>query len=107
MDPAYFAEVYKKKPESILIVDVRDPAEFEAGTFTGAVNIPTDKLEAKLNDKWNPGKPVVFVCGTGARSGEAYYMVQDLRPDLKDQVYFMDGELEFDGKGGYKYTPPK
>ena len=32
-------------------------------------------------------KPIVFVCSTGARSGEAYYMVQDIRPELKEVYY--------------------
>jgi hypothetical protein len=52
---------------------------FAKGHFSMAVNIPVEKLEDRI-----PGlqadKPVVFVCSTGARSGEAYHMVQDVRP---------------------------
>jgi rhodanese-related sulfurtransferase len=106
VDPAAFAKAYKAG--SIMIIDVRDAKEFQAGNIKGSVNIPTDQLETKLQDKsWKPGKTVVFVCSTGARSGEAYYMVLDLRPELKDQTYFLDGEVTFDGKGGYSFTAPK
>ena len=86
-------------------MDVRDAHEFKAGHFKGSVNIPTDNLEKKLGSL-PVDKPVVFVCSTGARSGEAYYMLQDKRPELSE-VYYLDGEITFDGKGGYKITPPK
>ena len=103
---AAFQKILKENPDSILLVDVRDPDEYKEGTFKTAVNIPTDVLEKKLKT-WKPAKPVVFICNTGARSGEAYYMVLDARPDLKDKVYYIDAETTFDGKGGYKITPPK
>jgi len=69
------------------------------------VNIPTDELEKKiktLSDK----KPIVFVCSTGARSGEAYYMLQDLRPDLK-KVYYLDAEIQYNANGAYTIKKPK
>jgi 3-mercaptopyruvate sulfurtransferase SseA len=34
----------------VVIVDVRDPAEFEKETLPGAINIPLDKLKARLKD---------------------------------------------------------
>ena len=107
VDPAYFADIMNKKPDSVLIVDVREATEYKKATIKGAINIPTEELEAKLTGGWNPDKPVVFVCATGARSGEALYMVWDLRPELKNKVYYLDGEVTYDGKGGYKFTPPK
>jgi rhodanese-related sulfurtransferase len=108
VDPAAFAKALGNNPSSVMVIDVRDDKEFAAGSITGAVHMPADKLEKKLEDKsWKPAKPIVFVCSTGARSGEAYYMVLDLRPDLKDQTYFLDGEVAYDGKGGYKYSAPK
>lgn len=106
LDTAAFEKTLKNNPASILLVDVRDPDEYKAGSFKTAVNIPTDDLEKKLKT-WKVDKPVVFVCNTGARSGEAYYMVLDVRPDLKGKVYFVEAEIAFDGKGGYKLTTPK
>ena len=104
IDFAAFDELVKSKAD-VLIVDVRDPKEYKAGTIPGAISMPTEKLEKEL-EGWKPGKPVIFICSTGARSGEAYYMVQDKRPDLKE-VYYIDGEISFDKDGGYKISPPK
>ena len=105
IDIATFNKVLKENPQSILLIDVRDPDEYKAGTFKTAVNIPTDKLEKSIKSLPND-KPIVFVCNTGAKSGEAYYMVQDLRPDLK-KVYYLEAEVKYNKNGTYqlKKTP--
>ena len=92
----------KEKPDSILLVDVRDVDEFSTGSFKTAVNIPTDKLEKEIQSL-SDAKPVVFICSTGARSGEAYYMVKDLRPKFKD-VYYLEAELTFNKDGSFKIS---
>ena len=51
-------------------------------------------------------KPIVFVCNTGAKSGEAYYMLQDLRKDLK-KVYYLDAESKYNKDGSVKIKKPK
>ena len=84
-------------------MDVRDPDEFAAGHFQTAVNIPVDRLENKLNTLPSD-KPIVFVCSTGARSGESYYMLQDLKPDLK-KVYYLEAEVEYKKDGSYSIKP--
>ena len=68
-------------------------------------NIPTEELEKKL-PSMKTDKPIIYVCGTGARSGEAYYMTMDKRPDIVE-VYYVDGEMSWDKDGGYKLDPPK
>jgi rhodanese-related sulfurtransferase len=50
-------------------------------------------------------KPIVFVCGTGARSGESFYMLQDLRPEMKN-VYYLEGELTFKKDGSFEIKEP-
>jgi len=105
IDIANFKKIISQNPDSIQLIDVRDKDEYAAGHFKSAVNIPTDELEKKvktLSDK----KPIVFACNTGAKSGEAYYMLQDLRPDLK-KVYYLDAECKYNKDGTYKITKPK
>ncbi len=51
-------------------------------------------------------KPIVFVCATGARSGESFYMVKDLRPDIKE-VYFLDAEVTYNKDGSYRIKAPQ
>ena len=99
IDLATFETIIKENPQSIYLVDVRDPDEFAAGHFETAVNIPVDQLEGKL-DSLPADKPIVFVCSTGARSGESYYMLQDLKPDLK-KVYYLEAEVEYKKDGAY------
>jgi rhodanese-related sulfurtransferase len=79
---------------------VRDPDEFTAGHFQTAVNIPVAELEDKV-DTLPTDKPIVFVCSTGARSGESYYMLQDIKPELK-KVYYLEAEVEYSKDGSYK-----
>ena len=102
IDIATFEKIIKENPQSIMLIDVRDPDEYAAGSFKTAVNIPTDELEKKIAIL-PTDKPVVFVCSTGARSGEAYYMVQDIRPELK-KVYYLEAETIYNKDGSVKIT---
>lgn len=95
-----FNDIIKNRPDSILLVDVRDKDEYDKGHIKTAVNIPVDKLEKSV--KTLPGdKPIVFVCSTGARSGESFYMLQDLRPGLK-KVYYLEAGCAFKKDGSYE-----
>ena len=104
IDIATFEKIIKENPQSILLIDVRDPDEYAAGSFKTAVNIPTDELEEKIVTL-PADKPIVFVCNTGARSGEAFYMVQDLRPELKE-VYYLEAETIYSKDGSVKINKP-
>ena len=105
IDPAQFKKILAENPESIMLVDVRDADEFQAGHIPSAVNIPVDQLEKRIGEL-PADKPVVFVCTTGARSGEAFYMVMDLRPELKD-VYYLEAETDFHSDGTFEVHLPK
>lgn len=40
----------QKAGQKVVIIDVRDPAEFKKGTIKGAINIPLDQLAGRLKD---------------------------------------------------------
>ena len=101
---ASFEKILKEAPESIVLVDVRDPLEFASGSFKNAINIPADTLSMKV-DTLPADKPIIFFCSTGARSGEAYDIVQLLRPELK--AYFFNGKVKFAANGGYTIVEAK
>jgi rhodanese-related sulfurtransferase len=104
VDTETFIKIVKNNPEKIMLIDVRDADEFKTGSFKNAINIPVDELEDKI--KTLPSdKPIVFVCGTGARTGESFYMVQDLRPEIKN-VYYLEGELTFKKDGTFEVKEP-
>ncbi len=100
IDIKVFKKILAQNPETIQLIDVRDIDEYEVGHFKTAVNIPTDDLEANVK-KLSDEKPIVFVCNSGAKSGEAFYMLQDLRPELK-KVYYLDAESKYNKDGSFK-----
>ncbi len=105
IDIAAFTKIIEEEPHRIILIDVRDADEYAKGHFKSAVNIPVDDLEKKL--KSLPlDKTIVFVCSTGARSGESYYMAQDLRPQMKN-VYYLEAEVTYKKDGSYKIKKTK
>ena len=104
IDIEAFKKIVTDDPSSVYLVDVRDADEYATGSLKTAVNIPVDNLEAKIKSL-PTDKPIVFICGTGARSGESYYMLQDLRPELKN-VFYLDGELTIKKDGTFSIKKP-
>lgn len=105
IDLGLFKSIIANRPESILLIDVRDADEFAKGSFKTAVNIPVEILEPKIKT-FSDDKPIIFVCSTGARSGEAFYMTQDVRESLKD-VFYVEAEIDFKKDGNIEIKAPK
>lgn len=99
---ASFERIMKENPAQILVVDVRDDREFKKGAIPGSVNIPVGEVEKKMAEL-PKDKPIVFVCPTGARSGEAYDTVMMLDGGLK--AYFVDADITFSGGDQYSIKP--
>jgi len=104
IDIDYFKTAVNGNPGSLHLIDVRDADEYATGSLKTAVNIPVDDLESKIASL-PADKPIVFICGTGARSGESFYMVQDLRPEMKN-VYYLDAEMTIKQDGSFTVTKP-
>ncbi len=75
----FFATLFGKRDNSALneaiakgalLVDVRTPAEFAAGSVKGATNIPLDRI-GQHADKLRKKASVVVCCRSGARSAQA------------------------------------
>jgi phage shock protein E len=54
-----------------IIIDVRTKGEFSHGNFKGSVNVPLDKINDRIKDIKGKNKPVITVCKSGMRSGQA------------------------------------
>lgn len=93
-----FEKVWKESPSAVMLVDVRDPKEVAAGMIAGSVNIPMNELEKRIATL-PADQPVVFVCGTGARSGEAYDTVKMLGGNV--QASFLDADVKFNADGTF------
>ena len=57
------------------LVDVRTPAEFASGSVKGAVNIPLDQVESRVNEFKGKSSVIVF-CRSGNRSGQAQSILE-------------------------------
>ncbi|MCF8082650.1 MAG: rhodanese [Deltaproteobacteria bacterium] len=61
---------------AIEVIDVRGNAEYEAGHFPGAINIPLDSLPQRL-DEIPKDKFIVVHCKTGVRGEMAYLLLKE------------------------------
>jgi rhodanese-related sulfurtransferase len=99
IETAEFTALLGKPHEGMVIVDVRNPSEFAAGAFPGAVNVPLEELEARL-DKLPKDKTLVLQCGTGARAEMAYIILKKAGFNTK----YLKATVTFDEKEKGKYT---
>jgi rhodanese-related sulfurtransferase len=82
---------------SILLVDVREPNEWEAGHIAGAALHPMSSFDASELPQ-GPGKRVVLQCRSGNRSAKALVIAQaNGRDDVR--AHFGGGMLEWAAAG--------
>jgi len=58
----------QKSGEAFLLLDVREPWEFETARIEGAKNIPMGDIPARANQEVDPDAHIVVVCHHGVRS---------------------------------------
>ena len=80
---------FAARPDGAIVIDVREPAEFETGHIPGAVNIPRGVLEFQVDEHpavahvsdpalSHKERPVVVVCRTGGRAALSAVNLQRL-----------------------------
>ena len=78
--------------EKGVVIDVCGADEFAQGHIKGAVNVPLDELEARLDKAVkNKSTPVIMVCAAGARSKRAQAIAQKLG---YEKVHSLHGGLK-------------
>lgn len=86
--------------KGVMLIDARPAArKFNTGHIKGSINIPMADLAQKIGSL-PADRPIVFICSTGARSGEAYDAARLLRAELN--VYFLDAKVSYGGDGTFK-----
>lgn len=59
------------KKSGASVIDVRSPWEFEAEHVSGAMNIPLEEIQGRINEFKNLNGPAILYCRSGNRSGIA------------------------------------
>lgn len=54
-----------------VVLDVRTPSEFCEGHVKGSINIPLNVIQARFFEIKELNKPIIAVCLSGGRSGQA------------------------------------
>lgn len=89
--------VAKNVPSYIQIVDVTSASEFKEGHLKGAMNIDTEKMNAKdIYAKLPKNKSIIFNCTAGGRSLETWMKLNDAKIDMSEMFYF---DANIDCKG--------
>jgi rhodanese-related sulfurtransferase len=94
-----FSKLAQATPADVLILDVRNVDEANAGMIKGAVLIPEEDLAARIAEL-PKGKRIIIHCTTGIRAEMAYHK-------LKDAGYkagFLNAEIDIDKQGKIKVT---
>ena len=94
-----FNKLAKATPADVLILDVRNQDEANAGMIKGAVLIPDEDLAGRIGEL-PKDKRIIAHCSTGIRAEMAYHK-------LKDAGYksgFLNAEIEIDKAGNFKVT---
>lgn len=63
-------DITNKLREGAFLVDVRTPAEFDAGHVKGSVNIPLDRVAISF-EKFKNKQNIIVFCRSGNRSSQA------------------------------------
>lgn len=83
---------------SIVLVDIREPNEWDAGHIPGASLHPLSAFDPAALPKSEPGKRVVLHCRSGRRTLAALEAAQAAgRDDIR--AHFGGGMLEWQGAG--------
>lgn len=77
------------EPDSVMLVDVRDPEEFAEGHIPGAINLPLNNFAAG-SGVLDKEKKIVVYCNSGGRSYGAYKKLMKLGYKNIYQAIFAD-----------------
>jgi glyoxylase-like metal-dependent hydrolase (beta-lactamase superfamily II)/rhodanese-related sulfurtransferase len=77
--------------EEVVVLDVRSPAEWEAGHVEGSIHVPYQQLRDGIPDEVRnaDGRPLAVICGSGVRSALAASLLR--RAGLDNVEHVADG----------------
>jgi molybdopterin/thiamine biosynthesis adenylyltransferase/rhodanese-related sulfurtransferase len=99
------AEAERLVDDGALLLDVREPDEYEQGAVPGSVHIPRGHLESQIENRApEHGRPIVIMCAGGTRSAFAAKTLAELG---YEDVVSMDGGFNKWKDEGRSWSKPK
>lgn len=77
-----------------ILIDVREPHEYQEGFIPGAINIPLSKLKSQIN-AISKDKHIFLYCRSGMRSKQA---ARILVKQFQNLTHLQRGIMSWDGK---------
>ena len=71
LEPEITVEVFalqRQKDNSPLLLDVREPWEYQTANLPGSVLMPMGEVPSRAHQELDPDQPIVVLCHHGARS---------------------------------------
>jgi rhodanese-related sulfurtransferase len=90
-----FMNIVRNQPEGKQILDVRTQAETAGGMLPGAVNIPVDQLQARMNEL-PKDKELILHCRSGLRAEMGYHILRNAKFKarfLNDKVEILENRI--------------
>jgi rhodanese-related sulfurtransferase len=94
-----FGKLAKATPADVVILDVRNKDEANAGMIKGAVLIPEEELASRIAEL-PKDKRIIVHCSTGIRAEMAYHKLKD----AGFKAGFLNAEIDIDKNGNFKVT---
>ena len=85
----------------VIILDVREPYEYNEGHIKGAINIPLSTILVGIDQLKNiQGKKIILQCRVGGRSMRACKLLQ--AEGFKHDIWNLEGGIDAWKEAGYK-----
>jgi rhodanese-related sulfurtransferase len=75
LDPIALKHHLESGPRDALLLDVREPWEYEICHIDGSVNVPLARIQDQA-DNWGTAREVVLICHHGMRSYQAGILLE-------------------------------
>jgi rhodanese-related sulfurtransferase len=90
IDAQRLRELMREDPR-LRILDVRTGGEFDTVHIPGSYNVPLDTLGEHVHDLADVEHPVVLICKSGARAGQAHSKLSDAG---KQHLHLLEGGMD-------------
>ena len=86
-----------KHDKDLIILDVREPKDFNNGYLLNAINIPIENIDKRMDELRNyKSKDIIVYCNTGGKSAEVAEKL--VEHGFTDVTNIVDGVSEYDFK---------